>query len=145
MMGNLSPGLKNHAVTMFEVGKLNDESLDGFLNELDRVQDVGEGEARRYYEHAVNLRDTLRFLRYNTELAAGEPTHCTFRSSSVVFGCESENARSLGSKLCEISMLVLCKKSFPSNFAFIVFEVTSRAVCNFEKENDNTNSVNVRF
>lgn len=93
MMGNLSPGLKNHAVTMFEVGKLNDESLDGFLSELDRVQDVGEGEARRYYEHAVNLRDTLRFLRYNTELAAGEPTFCTFRSSSVCVRLRKIDAR----------------------------------------------------
>ena len=30
-------GLKSHAVTMFEVGKLNDESLDSFLSELDKV------------------------------------------------------------------------------------------------------------
>lgn len=37
MMGNLSPGLKKHAVTMFEVGKLCDESLDSFLSELEKV------------------------------------------------------------------------------------------------------------
>jgi len=30
-------GLKSHAVTMFEVGKLNDESLDSFLAELGKV------------------------------------------------------------------------------------------------------------
>ena len=30
-------GLKNHAVTMFEVGKLTDESLDSFLVELGKV------------------------------------------------------------------------------------------------------------
>ena len=30
-------GLKSHAVTMFEVGKLNDESLDSFLTELGKV------------------------------------------------------------------------------------------------------------
>lgn len=29
--------LKNHAVTMFEVGKLCDESIDSFLEELDKV------------------------------------------------------------------------------------------------------------
>jgi len=29
--------LKNHAVTMFEVGKLADESLDSFLSELSGV------------------------------------------------------------------------------------------------------------
>lgn len=30
-------GLKSHAVTMFEVGKLLDESLEGFLSELEKV------------------------------------------------------------------------------------------------------------
>ena len=34
MMGNLSTGLKTHAVTMFEVGKLSDESLDSLVAEL---------------------------------------------------------------------------------------------------------------
>lgn len=37
MMGNLSPDLKSHAVTLFEVGKLCDESLDSLLVELDKV------------------------------------------------------------------------------------------------------------
>ena len=37
MMGNLSPSLKKHAVTMFEVGKLAEESLDVFLTELDTI------------------------------------------------------------------------------------------------------------
>ena len=31
-------GLKSHAVTMFEVGKLSDESLDSFLTELEKVR-----------------------------------------------------------------------------------------------------------
>lgn len=30
-------GLKNHAVTMFEVGKLADESMDSFIVELGKV------------------------------------------------------------------------------------------------------------
>ncbi|XP_067121180.1 protein FAM91A1 isoform X2 [Centruroides vittatus] len=68
MMGNLSPGLKSHAVTMFEVGKLSDESLDSFLIELEKVADVGEGEARRYFDHALTLRNTILFLRYNTKM-----------------------------------------------------------------------------
>ena len=38
MMGNLSPGLKTHAVTMFEVGKLSDESMDSLVAELEKVQ-----------------------------------------------------------------------------------------------------------
>ncbi|XP_071043761.1 protein FAM91A1 isoform X2 [Parasteatoda tepidariorum] len=68
MMGNLSPGLKSHAVTMFEVGKLSDESMDSFLTELSKVANVGEGEARRYFDHAFSLRDTIIFLRHNNEL-----------------------------------------------------------------------------
>lgn len=66
MMGNLSPGLKKHAVTMFEVGKLCDESLDSFLAELEKVSALdaeGEGEARRYFDHAVILRSTVLALR----------------------------------------------------------------------------------
>ncbi|CAH1109255.1 unnamed protein product [Psylliodes chrysocephalus] len=66
MMGNLSPGLKKHAVTMFEVGKLCDESLDSFMTELEKVSVLdaeGEGEARRFFDHAVILRSTVMALR----------------------------------------------------------------------------------
>lgn len=55
-------GLKNHAVTMFEVGKLCDESLDSFLGELEKVSLLdaeGEGEVSRYFAHAVS---TTRFV-----------------------------------------------------------------------------------
>ncbi|XP_059614204.1 protein FAM91A1 [Phlebotomus argentipes] len=68
MMGNLSPGLKNHAVTMFEVGKLCDESMDTFLAELEKVSLLdaeGEGEVGRYFAHAVILRSTIIALRNN--------------------------------------------------------------------------------
>ncbi|XP_029447844.1 protein FAM91A1 [Rhinatrema bivittatum] len=70
MMGNLSPNLKSHAVTMFEVGKLSDESLDSFLLELEKVQSTGEGEAQRYFDHALTLRNTILFLRHNKDLVA---------------------------------------------------------------------------
>uniref|UniRef100_A0A8C7E6N2 Family with sequence similarity 91 member A1 n=1 Tax=Naja naja TaxID=35670 RepID=A0A8C7E6N2_NAJNA len=70
MMGNLSPNLKSHAVTMFEVGKLSDESLDSFLVELEKVQSTGEGEAQRYFDHALTLRNTILFLRHNKDLVA---------------------------------------------------------------------------
>ncbi|KAG8225235.1 hypothetical protein J437_LFUL009805, partial [Ladona fulva] len=66
MMGNLSPGLKSHAVTMFEVGKLPDETLPSLLAELCKIScEEGdcEGEARRYFDHALLLRSTLLALR----------------------------------------------------------------------------------
>lgn len=75
MMGNLSPNLKSHAVTMFEVGKLSDESLDSFLQELDKVQMAGEGEAQRYFDHALTLRNTILFLRHNRELTPDPEMH----------------------------------------------------------------------
>lgn len=65
MMGNLSPDLKSHAVTLFEVGKLCDESLDSLLLELDKVAadpDI-EGEARRYLAAALCLRKAIKALR----------------------------------------------------------------------------------
>lgn len=37
----LFAGLKVHAVTMFEVGKLPDESLDSLVAELDKVRGLG--------------------------------------------------------------------------------------------------------
>ncbi|XP_014670836.1 PREDICTED: protein FAM91A1-like [Priapulus caudatus] len=77
MMGNLSPGLKNHAVTMFEVGKLSDESMDSFLTELEKVGCVAEGEAQRYFDHAVTLRNSIRFLRYNRDLSPDPDFHST--------------------------------------------------------------------
>lgn len=36
-------GLKSHAVTMFEVGKLSDESMDSFLSELEKVKPLVYG------------------------------------------------------------------------------------------------------
>jgi hypothetical protein len=68
MMGNLSPGLKKHAVTMFEAGKLADEVMDSFLQELDSLNALDEGETQTYFQHAVTLRSTIRFLRRNPAL-----------------------------------------------------------------------------
>lgn len=96
MMGNLSPGLKSHAVTMFEVGKLTDESLDSFLGELEKVDSVAEGEAQRYFDHAITLRDAILFLRYNRNLGL-EPDQVPAKGLDLL-RCESLN--SLDSAAC---------------------------------------------
>lgn len=72
MMGNLSTKLKNHAVTMFEVGKLSDEWIDSLLLELSKIQsdsieDDGY-EAKRYYIHALMLHRTIEFVRNDLRL-----------------------------------------------------------------------------
>ncbi|XP_005288838.2 protein FAM91A1 isoform X1 [Chrysemys picta bellii] len=91
MMGNLSPNLKSHAVTMFEVGKLSDESLDSFLVELEKVQSTGEGEAQRYFDHALTLRNTILFLRHNKDLVAqaAQPEHPNNGFPLDLLRCES--------------------------------------------------------
>ncbi|EGC40619.1 hypothetical protein DICPUDRAFT_146568 [Dictyostelium purpureum] len=65
MMGNLGYGLKNHAVTMFEVGKLANEALEDFLKELDKINadEFVDSEAKLYATNAISLRDTIRHLR----------------------------------------------------------------------------------
>jgi hypothetical protein len=68
MMGNLSTSLKSHAVTLFEVGKLGDEAVDNFVEELHNVKFFAEGEAQRYSEHALTLLHTIEGLRTSNEL-----------------------------------------------------------------------------
>ena len=61
--------MKKHAVKMFEAGKLTNEDLDEFLNELKNVssvRDESEGEAKRYFDHALILRKTVLSLRSNS-------------------------------------------------------------------------------
>lgn len=73
MMGNLSPSLKNHAVTMFEVGKLPDESMDVFVSELKKISAAdAEGEAGVYFTAALTLKDTILSLRHNPALREEE-------------------------------------------------------------------------
>lgn len=63
MMGNLSSNLKNHAVTLFEVGKLSDNDVENFIAELANINFFAEGEAQRYSEHAKNLMSTIKIIR----------------------------------------------------------------------------------
>eukprot|EP00299_Pterocystis_sp_00344_P003536 c14300_g1_i1.p1 GENE.c14300_g1_i1~~c14300_g1_i1.p1 ORF type:complete len:709 (+),score=167.37 c14300_g1_i1:41-2167(+) len=70
MMGNLSPELKPHAVTLYEVGKLTADDMSGFLEELRKVAQGAEEDshglgADEYFEHASILLETLSFLMAN--------------------------------------------------------------------------------
>ncbi|CAI5438115.1 unnamed protein product [Caenorhabditis angaria] len=74
MMGNLSASLKGHAVTLFEVGKLADEQMRDFLENLESVNQFAEGDAQRYSMHATSLLDSIKSLRQGREadLVRGE-------------------------------------------------------------------------
>eukprot|EP00301_Raphidiophrys_heterophryoidea_P003164 c11441_g1_i1.p1 GENE.c11441_g1_i1~~c11441_g1_i1.p1 ORF type:complete len:728 (-),score=127.45 c11441_g1_i1:61-2244(-) len=77
MMGNLSPELKPHAVTLYEVGKLAAEDMSSFLPELakvaeaHRVTSVGGDSSEsdnddmgmsEFYEQVTSLHHTLAFF-----------------------------------------------------------------------------------
>ena len=62
MMGNLSAGLKRHAVTLFEGGKLSDTNVMEFNNELRSVESSDstfEGTVEEIVEHVQSLRVML--------------------------------------------------------------------------------------
>lgn len=69
MMGNLlgsaGASLKQHAVTLYEVGKIANESVDDFLNATAQVgcDDEAGSEIAQLYEHVVALRRALVYLR----------------------------------------------------------------------------------
>ncbi|KAJ6232122.1 protein fam91a1 [Anaeramoeba flamelloides] len=63
MMGNWGETLKQLTVTLFEIGKMNDEKILEYLKELDKVKTEMEGDALRNIEHVISLRQTLHFLK----------------------------------------------------------------------------------
>ena len=73
MMSNLAAELKQHAVTLYEVGKIPHESLDDFLVAAAEVERLPphEAELLEYFDHAIALRDAARFLRSHPAAAVG--------------------------------------------------------------------------
>ncbi|KAJ7374968.1 hypothetical protein OS493_001693 [Desmophyllum pertusum] len=73
-------------------------SLDVSLAKLrhEMVDTVAEGEAQRYFDHAITLRDTILFLRYNRNLGV-EPDQVPAKGLDLL-RCESLN--SLDSAAC---------------------------------------------
>nr|CDQ02908.1 Bm3808, isoform b [Brugia malayi] len=125
MMGNLSISLKNHAVTLFEVGKLSDESLDSFVEELQNVKLFVEGEAQRYSEHAQTLLLTILALRSTSELDL-------IRGESLLSLDHATRLRLINKTYrCLVSMAPLngeaCPLSVPSipHFGTVIPEVVS--------------------
>ena len=68
MMGNLGV-MKQHAVTLFEAGKMTDELLGLLTEQLLGIDSSSkEGEVRKYFDHALALRELLVHLRHNSSL-----------------------------------------------------------------------------
>lgn len=118
MMGNMSPQLKNHAVTMFEVGKLPEESIGSLLYELSKIKDRSledDGfEAKRYYNHALLLSKTIEFLRTDQKLAEDVQSHVS-----------SEQSLKLGLDLVRVESLSnldakSCQRLLKKNYKFVI-------------------------
>ncbi|KAG9450721.1 hypothetical protein H6P81_010686 [Aristolochia fimbriata] len=64
MMGSLSPGLKSHAVTLYEAGKLGDASVAELCKDLTTFEGTKfEGELQEFANHAYCLRCVLECLQ----------------------------------------------------------------------------------
>ncbi|KAI3725606.1 hypothetical protein L1987_65397 [Smallanthus sonchifolius] len=63
MMGSVSPGLKSHAVTLYEAGKLGYASIEDLCNDLSTLEGTKfEGELQEFANHAFSLRVVLECL-----------------------------------------------------------------------------------
>ncbi|XVF64829.1 hypothetical protein PTKIN_Ptkin09bG0198000 [Pterospermum kingtungense] len=63
MMGSVSPGLKSHAVTLYEAGKLDHTSIADLCKDLSTLEGAKfEGELQEFANHAFSLRCVLECL-----------------------------------------------------------------------------------
>lgn len=76
MMGSVSPGLKSHAVTLYEAGKLGHASIADLCKDLSSLEGTKfEGELQEFANHAFSLRCVLECLHSGgvvTDVKAGE-------------------------------------------------------------------------
>ncbi|KAK8918319.1 hypothetical protein KSP39_PZI022138 [Platanthera zijinensis] len=64
MMGSISPGLKSHAVTLYEAGKLSDPVIADLCKDLTTLEGKKfEGELQEFANHAFSLRCFLECLQ----------------------------------------------------------------------------------
>lgn len=64
MMGSVSPGLKSHAVTLYEAGKLGHTSIADLCKDLSTLEGAKfEGELQEFANHASSLRCILECLQ----------------------------------------------------------------------------------
>ncbi|XP_075516861.1 uncharacterized protein LOC142551482 [Primulina tabacum] len=81
MMGSVSPGLKSHAVTLYEAGKLGHASIADLCRDLITLEGTKfEGELQEFADHAFSLRCVLECLTSGGVLAEGRDS---IRSISV--------------------------------------------------------------
>ncbi|KAL5231844.1 hypothetical protein ABZP36_030620 [Zizania latifolia] len=87
MMGSLSPGLKSHAVTLYEAGKLGDSCIADLCNDLASLEGKKfEGVLQEFANHAFSLRCFLECL-----LSGGTSPNDQTSEANNQDGCLQEN------------------------------------------------------
>lgn len=98
MMGSVSPGLKSHAVTLYEAGKLGHASMADLCRDLMTLEGAKfEGELQEFANHAFSLRCILECLtsggvvaderqRMNKEDTASLETDACYSDKSQNYG-----------------------------------------------------------
>ncbi|KAL1348097.1 hypothetical protein AAHE18_07G054900 [Arachis hypogaea] len=91
MMGSVSPGLKSHAVTLYEAGKLGHASIDDLCKDLSTIEGVTfEGELQEFADHASSLRCVLECLQSGGVLTTVAKEEEEIDKTSVVTSSNDE-------------------------------------------------------
>ncbi|KAL4559015.1 hypothetical protein LXL04_031147 [Taraxacum kok-saghyz] len=111
MMGSVSPGLKSHAVTLYEAGKLGHASIQDLCKDLSSLEGAKfEGVLQEFANHAFSLRSVLECLTSGgisghagvvDDSDSTLPTTTNSLPSMVDNACEDEGAGSKSDQNCE--------------------------------------------
>lgn len=100
MMGSVSPGLKSHAVTLYEAGKLDNDSIADLCKDLGTLEGTKfEGELQEFANHAFSLRCVLECL-----LSGGDATSAEVVEVSHKMGKLAVNSNESVSLIADISL-----------------------------------------
>ncbi|XP_043722348.1 protein FAM91A1 [Telopea speciosissima] len=100
MMGSVSPGLKSHAVTLYEAGKLGDASIAELCKDLTTLEGTKfEGELQEFANHAFSLRCVLECLQ-----SGGASTDSVVEEVSAKLGTESSSNDEVISLIADIDI-----------------------------------------
>ncbi|KAI4305769.1 hypothetical protein L6164_029116 [Bauhinia variegata] len=101
MMGSVSPGLKSHAVTLYEAGKLGHGSIADLCKDLSTLEGAKfEGELQEFANHAFSLRCVLECLQ-----SGGVPTNGKVEEGFDKMGMAASVNDESNSLQTEISLL----------------------------------------
>ncbi|KAK8291065.1 hypothetical protein V6Z12_D06G038400 [Gossypium hirsutum] len=92
MMGSVSPGLKSHAVTLYEAGKLGHTSIANLCKDLSTLEGTKfEGVLQEFANHAYSLRCVLECLLSGGVTADTRAVEVADRARVSTSGCDESS------------------------------------------------------